>query len=68
MDKGLENKIYDAIFDSEFSTFICVTHTLELLDKFDEVIIFKEGQIEDVGTYMDLKTRNNFLLSSLNHE
>jgi len=68
MDKGLENKIYDAIFDSEFSTFICVTHTLELLDKFDEVIIFKEGQIEDVGTYMDLKMRSNFLLSSLKHD
>lgn len=61
MDKKLENKIYDAVFASKFSTFICVTHNLELLDKFDEVIIFNDGQIEDIGTYQDLKMRSNFL-------
>jgi ATP-binding cassette, subfamily B, bacterial PglK len=68
MDKKLENRTFDAIFDSKFSTFICVTHTLELLDKFDEIIIFKDGQIEAMGTYEDLRTHSAFLGSAINKQ
>lgn len=68
MDKRLENKIYDTIFKSKFSTYICVTHNLELLEKFDEVVVFNDGKIEDVGTYKDLKMNNNFLSQHLKSE
>jgi len=68
MDKRLENKIYDSLFKSKFSTFICVTHSLELLEKFDEVVVFNDGKIEDIGTYKDLKIHNNFLSQHLKSE
>ena len=68
MDKKLENRTLNAIFDSNFSTFICVTHTLELLDKFDEIIIFKDGQIEAMGTYEDLRKHSVLLGSAVNKQ
>ena len=63
MDQKLENLIYESVFKSQFQTFICVTHNLDLLDQFDEVIVFNNGRIEAIGSYKDLKNSSNFLSS-----
>ena len=66
MDQALEKKIYQAAFDSQFNTFISVTHKSSLLDKFDKIVVFNDGCIEAVGSYEELKKTSNFFNSMLN--
>ena len=63
MDQALEKKIYQAAFDSEFNTFISVTHKSSLLDKFDKIFVFNDGCIEAIGSYEELKKTSNFFNS-----
>ena len=63
MDQALEKKIYQAAFDSQFKTFISVTHKLSLLDKFDKIFVFNDGGIEAIGSYEELKKTSNFFNS-----
>ena len=66
MDQALEKKIYQAAFDSEFNTFISVTHKSSLLDKFDKIFVFNNGCIEAIGSYEELKKTSNFFNSMVN--
>ena len=63
MDQALEKKIYEAVFDSQFKTFISVTHKSSLLDKFDKIFVFNDGCIEAAGSYEELKKTSNFFNS-----
>ena len=63
MDQALEKKIYEAVFDSQFETFISVTHKSSLLDKFDKIFVFNDGCIEAIGSYEELKKTSNFFNS-----
>jgi ABC-type bacteriocin/lantibiotic exporter with double-glycine peptidase domain len=67
MDQALEKKIYEAAFDSQFKTFISVTHKSSLLDKFDKIFVFNDGCIEAVGSYEELKKSSNFFNSMVDH-
>ena len=66
MDQALEKKIYQAAFDSEFNTFISVTHKSSLLDKFDKIFVFNNGCIEAIGSYEELKKTSTFFNSMVN--
>ena len=66
MDQALEKKIYQAAFDSQFNTFISVTHKSSLLDKFDKIFVFNNGCIEAIGSYEELKKTSNFFNSMVN--
>ena len=63
MDQALEKKIYEAVFDSQFKTFISVTHKSSLLDKFDTIFVFNDGCIEAIGSFDELKKTSNFFNS-----
>jgi ATP-binding cassette, subfamily B, bacterial PglK len=65
MDQALEKKIYEAAFDSQFKTFISVTHKLSLLDKFDKIFVFNNGAIEAIGSFEELKKTSNFFNSMI---
>jgi len=66
MDQALEKKIYEAVFNSQFKTFISVTHKSSLLDKFDKIFVFNDGCIEAIGSYKELKKTSNFFNSMVN--
>lgn len=50
-----ENLIYDAIFHKfKKSTIISSVHKLNIIDKFDYIYVFKNGQIVESGTFKEL--------------
>jgi len=65
MDKNLEKKIYEAVFNSQFQTFICVTHGTALLSNFDQIYVFNNGRIESSGSYSELKEKSAFFSSMM---
>mgnify|MGYP006094082303 CR=1 FL=1 len=65
MDQALEKKIYAAAFNSQFQTFISVTHKSSLLNKFDQIFIFNNGHIEAIGSYEELQKSSNFFNSMM---
>ena len=60
MDQALEKQIYEAAFSSKTQSFVCVTHKTNLLHKFDQIFVFKNGAIEAVGSFDDLQKSSNF--------
>ena len=60
MDTELEKSIYENIFNSNFKTIICITHKSSLLDRFDEIVVFNNGQIEASGSYKELIGKSEF--------
>tara|TARA_X000001036_G_scaffold432355_1_gene468145 strand:- start:1734 stop:3521 length:1788 start_codon:yes stop_codon:yes gene_type:complete len=65
MDQTLEKEIYEAVFSSQFQTFICVTHRTALLNKFDQIYVFNDGRIESSGSYTELKEKSAFFNSMM---
>jgi ABC-type multidrug transport system fused ATPase/permease subunit len=63
MDQVLEKRIYEAAFNSQFQTFISVTHKSRLLNHFDQIFVFNNGCIEAIGSYEELKKTSNFFNS-----
>jgi len=63
MDQVLEKRIYEAAFNSQFQTFISVTHKSSLLNHFDQIFVFNNGCIEALGSYEELKKTSNFFNS-----
>ena len=41
-------------------TIICITHKSSLLDRFDEIVVFNNGQIEASGSYKELIGKSEF--------
>ena len=66
MDSDLEKKIHNSIFESKFENIVCITHKANLLSDFDKIIVFRDGEIEEMGTLPELKERNNFIKEMLN--
>ena len=60
MDQDLEKKIYSAVFNSKFQTFISVTHKSSLLNQFDKIFVFNNGRIEAIGSYEELQKTSSF--------
>ena len=65
MDTKLEKSIFEAIPNFDFCNLVCITHRSNLLQEFDTIYIFNNGEIEDYGTYETLIERNDFLLTLL---
>ena len=63
MDQVLEKRIHEAAFNSQFQTFISVTHKSSLLNHFDQIFVFNNGCIEAIGSYEELKKTSNFFNS-----
>ena len=63
MDAKLEKSIFDSITNFGFSNLVCITHSTNMLKEFDTIYVFNNGKVEDVGTYEELKERNDFLLT-----
>ena len=66
MDQVLEKRIYEAAFNSQFQTFISVTHKSSLLNHFDQIFVFNNGCIEAIGSYEELKKTSTFFNSMVN--
>jgi len=65
MDQVLEKKIYEAAFNSQFQTFISVTHKSNLLNHFDQIFVFNNGYIEAIGSYEELQKNSSFFNSMM---
>ncbi|WP_082303039.1 ABC transporter ATP-binding protein [Prochlorococcus marinus] len=67
LDIKNELKIINNIFENfKHSTVILISHRLNSLKKCDQIIVFNDGSIQDIGNYFDLSKRNklfNKLLS-----
>ena len=42
-------------------TVIVITHKKEILSKVDQIVVLKEGVIDDIGTYDELVGKNDEL-------
>ena len=65
MDSSLEKKVYESIFNAHYSNVISVTHKPALLRRFDYILVFKDGSIDDMGTYDELSNTNSFFRKML---
>ncbi len=65
MDFNLESKILQNISAAKFETIIAITHKASILKYFNKICIFKDGRIEDFGSYTDLSYSNRFLSEML---
>ena len=65
MDFNLESKILQNVSKAEFKTIIAITHKASILKYFNKICIFKDGRIEDFGSYADLSNSNKFLSEML---
>ena len=65
MDFNLESQILQNISAAKFETIIAITHKASILKYFNKICIFKDGRIEDFGSYTDLSYSNRFLSEML---
>ena len=70
IDNGLDNIISKSIFNKILKRsinkfLITVTHKLDCLEKFDQIIILKNGTIKDMGTLQELNTKYNDIEKAL---
>ena len=61
MDFDLEAQILKNISSSEFETIIGITHKASILKYFNKMCIFRDGRIEDFGSFDELLLKNTFL-------
>jgi ABC-type bacteriocin/lantibiotic exporter with double-glycine peptidase domain len=61
MDFDLEAQILKNISSSEFETIIGITHKASILKYFNKICIFRNGRIEDFGSFDELLLKNTFL-------
>ena len=61
MDFDLEAQILKNISSSEFETIIGITHKASILKYFNKICIFRDGRIEDFGSFDELLLKNTFL-------
>ena len=56
LDNQIAFQIENDILSISGLTRIIITHKLEetLLDKYDEIVVLKEGQVEEKGTFKEL--------------
>lgn len=68
LDAKTAYDVIDAILDMDDLTRIIVTHQLEetLLSRYDEIVVMKNGRIEEVGTFAELLERKGYFYSLYN--
>ena len=68
LDNQIAFQIENDILSISGLTRIIVTHKLEetLLDKYDEIVVLKEGQVEEKGTFKDLMELRGYFYSLYN--
>ena len=68
LDNQIAFQIETDILSISGLTRIIVTHKLEetLLDKYDEIVVLKEGQVEEKGTFKDLMELRGYFYSLYN--
>ena len=65
MDSRLEKQIYEIIFNSAFNTFISITHKSTLLENFDQIYLFHDGEIKASGNFEELRASSALFQSML---
>ncbi len=67
LDQSTEAKIISNISqNSNTELLIMVAHRLKATAKSDQIILFNEGKIEDIGSYEELKNRNATFKNMIN--
>lgn len=68
LDTKTAYEVIDAILDMEEMTRIVVTHQLEerILKRYDEIIVMKNGRIEEVGSFEELLENKKYFYSLYN--
>jgi len=68
LDAKTAYDVIDAILDMDDLTRIIVTHQLEeaLLSRYDEIIVMKNGKIEEAGTFAELIEQKGYFYSLYN--
>lgn len=68
LDAKTAYEVIDAILDMEEMTRIVVTHQLEerILKRYDEIIVMKNGRIEEVGSFEELLENKKYFYSLYN--
>ena len=68
LDNQTAFEVTDAILGLDGLTRIVVTHRLEeaLLQQYDEIIVLRDGQITEQGTYQELMARTGYFYSLYN--
>ena len=66
LDNETSTAITNNLLEIDNTTKIMITHRLDedILNKFDDIIVMKNGQIVEFGTYQDLM-KNNGIFKSL---
>lgn len=62
LDNKTSHDVIDEILDLKDMTRIVVTHSLDedLLRRYDEILVLKDGRIEEQGTYRELMDNNGY--------
>ena len=68
LDPVLERRIYSSIENLKNYTFLCITHRVSSLEKFDRIYLLNEGQIEDYGTFEELSNRSEIFREMIKSE
>ncbi|MGL1932843.1 MAG: ABC transporter ATP-binding protein/permease [Desulfotalea sp.] len=64
VDVETEHQIFSQLKEhAENKIIIIISNRIKLLSMTDEIIIFKEGELEDIGAHQDLLTRNSLYQS-----
>jgi len=67
LDQSTEAKIISNISqDKNTKLLLMVAHRLKATEKCSQIILLNNGEIEDIGTYDELKNRNSIFKSMLN--
>ena len=58
LDANVRKKIFKQVFQGTLKnkTRILVTHAIDFLHLTDRIVVMKEGQIQAVGTYVELQS------------
>nr|WP_214859020.1 peptidase domain-containing ABC transporter [Exiguobacterium sp. s191] len=67
IDVGTENRILEQILRLENNTVIMVTHRINSIVHFDQIIVMDEGEIVGKGTHAELKETNAVYQRLLNN-
>ena len=61
---GIINRLIGEIIEEQNwkeKTVIVITHKKEILSKVDQIVVLKEGVVDDIGTYDELVGKNDEL-------
>lgn len=65
LDAETAHYVIDAVLDLENMTRIVITHDMDrsLLERYDEVIVLKNGEVVEIGTFEQLMERREYFYS-----